>query len=334
MSKHKIPPAYPISNHYNGTHFFNPGIRVKKRMKDVFQMLKERKDKNAWPDFIENKATPVLAPKHTTDRAYITYVNHASHLIQLQNINVLTDPIFSTRAGPFSLLGPKRVRKPGIALKELPHIDIVLISHNHYDHMDLPSLKKLERRFNPLFIVPLGNQKYLKVKKIIELDWWQTHLFHPEQTITLVPAQHWSKRTLNDTNTALWGGFWIQFGTIKIYFSGDSGYGDHFKLIYEKLGAPNISILPIGAYEPRWFMKEQHMNPKEAVLASIDLNSQFSLANHHQTFRLSLEHIDDPFIDLQHSILTHGLKEKAFIAPETGETVIFCESNQTLTRSY
>jgi L-ascorbate metabolism protein UlaG (beta-lactamase superfamily) len=320
---------YPISDHCNGTHFYNEGVNNKKSLASVFKMLRERKGKNQWPDFVENKATPKLAKQLKTEEAYITYINHASHLIQLKELNLLTDPIFAKRAGPMSLIGPKRVRRPGIELHDLPNIDVVVVSHNHYDHMDLAALKKLESMFHPLFIVPLGNRKYLKEKffsRVIELDWWQSHLHQRKYNITLVPSQHWSMRTFKDANMALWGGFWIQFNQLKIYFSGDSGYGPHFKEINQKLGAPDVSILPIGSYEPRWFMKEQHMNPEEAILASLDLQSDLSLATHHQTFRLSLEKINDPVITLKRRLITHGLTEKDFMAPETGETVIYNKS--------
>lgn len=325
--------SHPVSDHCDGTHFFNPGINTKKSIKNVWKMLREKKGQSLWPTFVENKATPILGTQLKADEVYVTYINHASHLVQLQNMNILTDPIFAKRAGPMSLIGPKRVRKPGIELHELPNIDVVLISHNHYDHMDLAALKKLESQFHPLFIVPLGNRKYLKAQhfsRVIELDWWQTHKLDPAHSITLVPAQHWSMRTLKDANKALWGGFWIQFGTVKIYFAGDTGYGPHFKSIYEKFGAPDLSILPIGTYEPRWFMKEQHMNPEEAILASLDLQSYLSLASHHQTFNLSYEKINDPVIALNRRLVAHGLTDKNFMAPETGETVIY---RQTLRMS-
>lgn len=324
--QNKLTKSYPLSDHYDGKQFFNPGLVIKKGFKDVLKMLREARGKNKWPKRVNNHALPQLAKNLTSDRTFITYINHASHLIQLQNLNILTDPIFSKRAGPFSLLGPKRVREPGIALKKLPHIDVVLISHNHYDHMDIPTLAKLEKMFHPLFIVPLGNRKYLKKKRfklVEEIDWWQTLELNEMQSITSVPAQHWSRRKLNDVNKALWCGFLIRSGPIKIYFAGDTGYGPHFKKINQRFGPPDISILPIGSYEPRWFMKAQHMNPEEAVLASLDLNSPINIATHHQTFRLSQEGIYDPINELNKSKLLHGLKEEDFLAPENGETIIY-----------
>ncbi len=332
-SKHSNQASYPLSDHYDGEHFYNlDKKKTKKSFKNVLKMLREKSLKNKWPEFVENKSEPELAGDLSLDQTYVTYINHASHLIQLQNLNILLDPIYSKRAGPLSLLGPKRVRNPGIPLKKLPQIHVVLVSHNHYDHMDLSTLKKLEKLFQPLFIVPLGNRKYLKnkVSHILELDWWDCHPINPHQSVTLVPAQHWSMRKFGDANTALWGGFWIQSGEIKIYFSGDTGYGPVFKLINEKLGEPNISILPIGAYEPRWFMKEQHMNPEEAVLASLDLKSHFSIATHHQTFRLSAEEMDEPVEDLKKSLISRGIEEGRFLAPENGETIIFHKKENTI----
>lgn len=316
---------YPVSDHCDGELFFNPGMDIKKGFRHVFKMYRERIGKPKWPVFVENTATPILAENLPLEKTHITYINHASHLIQLQNCNILLDPVFSKSTGP-SFLGPKRVRNPGIDLHHLPPIHFVLISHNHYDHMDLKSLNHLNKLFNPLFIVPLGNQKYLssqKISNVIELDWWQTHKYNTQQSISLVPAQHWSMRKINDANKALWGGFWITSGALKIYYSGDTGYGPHFKMLHQNLGAPHVSILPIGAYEPRWFMKPQHMNPEEAVLASLDLHSKLSIATHHQTFRLSNEGYYDPVFDLKHGLRTHGVSENKFLTPENGETVIF-----------
>jgi L-ascorbate metabolism protein UlaG (beta-lactamase superfamily) len=324
--KHFKKTTYPLSDHFDGNSFFNPGMDIHKRIRHVLKMLAGRRGKEKWPKQVKNHSKPQLAPQLSLDKTHITYINHASHLIQLQNLNIITDPIYAKRAGPASILGPKRVRDPGISLKELPAIDVVLISHNHFDHMNLPTLVKLKKLCKPLFIVPLGNRKYLERKRIenvIELDWWQNFQLNDQQSITLVPALHWSMRKVGDRNKALWGGFWIQSGEIKIYFAGDTGYGPHFKEIQRKFDAPDISILPIGSYEPRWFMKQQHINPEEAVLAHLDLQSRLSIATHHQTFRLSYEGYYEPVNDLKKSMIAHGVDEKSFLAPENGETVIF-----------
>lgn len=326
LEKFKKKHIYPISDHYDGKTFFNPNLKIKKSLKQALQMMHDKKMKEKWPVFVKNTATAILANDLTFKQCYITYINHASHLIQLKNLNILTDPLYARKAGPLSLIGPKRVRDPGVLLKDLPPIHVVLVSHNHYDHMDLSALKKLERKFHPVFIVPLGNRQYLERKQIsniIELDWWQSHVLNDTQTITLMPAQHWSMRGMNDANVALWGGFWIQSSSMKIYFAGDTGYGSLFKEIHQRLGAPDISILPIGSYEPRWFMKPQHLNPEEAVLASLDLKSRLSIATHHQTFRLSHEGFYEPKEALEKAMKLHGIKKEAFLIPENGETIVY-----------
>lgn len=322
---------YPLTDHFDGKKFFNPGFTTKKSFKEVLKMLQEVRGKNKWPKHIKNQIKPQILNQIHADQAVITYINHATHLIQLENLNILTDPIFSKRAGPFSLLGPKRVRDPGIPLQQLPPIHLVLVSHNHYDHMDLPSLNKLEKMFHPLFIVPLGNHKYLKKKRfkhVIEIDWWQRFEINDQQSIISVPAQHWSRRKFNDVNKSLWCGFVIQSHSIKIYFAGDTGYGSHFKKIKQVLGQLDISILPIGSYAPRWFMQAQHMNPEEAVLASIDLSSILNIATHHQTFRLSQEGINDPVKELKKSMLAHNINAENFLTPENGETTFYKSSNK------
>ncbi len=290
----------------------------------MLKLMKELSKSKSWPSYTPNAAKPKFADEASKNEVYITYINHACHLIQTRNLNILTDPLFSKRAGPMSIMGPKRKRDPGIHLKQLPRIDVIVISHNHYDHMDLPSLRKIEKRFHPIFIVPLGNHKHLaKMKQVVELDWWEKHKINETQSISLVPAQHWSSRKFGDINKALWGGFWMESGDVKIFFAGDTGYGDHFKVIKNKLGSPTISILPIGAYEPRWFMKNSHMNPEEAVLASLDLGSKLNIASHYLTLQLSLEGVHGPAIDLRESMKKHDLKEEEFLLPENGETVIY-----------
>jgi L-ascorbate metabolism protein UlaG (beta-lactamase superfamily) len=187
--------------------------------------------------------------------------------------------------------------------------------------MDLPSLIALYRTYKPEFIVPLGNAKYLKKKGITtvtELDWWQTH-----DGVQLVPAQHWSARGLNDRNHALWGGFVVTMAGKRIFFAGDTGYGPHFRYIYEKLGPMDISLLPIGAYEPRWFMRDQHMNPDDAVKAHIDLQSRRSIAMHFETFRLTDEAFFEPREELTKALRYHNITDDLFLTPETGSTMYF-----------
>lgn len=318
--------SYPLSDHYDGKHFFNlDGSKIKKSYRHLFKMIRAIR-KNRWPKFLDNNKKPQLIDELALNQARITYINHATHLIQLHQLNLLTDPVFSKRVGPLNIVGPKRIKQPGIPLNDLPHIHVVLVSHNHYDHMDMYSLKQLDKKFNPLFILPLGNGKYLKkagIENFIELDWWQSHQLSVLQDIILVPAHHWSMRRPGDRNKALWGGFWIESDQLQIYFAGDTGYGAHFQQIQQRLGSPNVSILPIGAYEPRWFMRDQHMNPDDAVMAHLDLKSRLSIATHHRTFRLSGEGVDDPVIQLHRSLQQHHLREREFLTPDNGETVIY-----------
>lgn len=317
---------FPLSDHSDGHEFFNPGLPIKKTFKEVQRMLRERPHHIKWPRYMPLTATPQLPHRIPMNTSFITTINHASHLIQVDDLNILTDPVYAKRVGPASLLGPKRIAPPGIALAELPPIDIVLVSHNHYDHMDLTALSKIDRLYHPLFIVPLGNAVYLakrKIRRIVELDWWQGFSFGLDQVITLTPAQHWSKRTLRDTNKALWGGYFLQMKNKSLYFAGDTGYGRLFTQIRENLGAPHVSILPIGSYEPRWFMQAMHLNPEEAVAAFRDLQSHLGIATHHKTFRLSYESYDDPTLRLLAELKNKSIDVDRFLIPENGETCIF-----------
>jgi L-ascorbate metabolism protein UlaG (beta-lactamase superfamily) len=319
---------YPKSDHYDGKHFFNQdkSVDLKTGFKNVLKWyLKDKK--HPWPKVVENTFKANLNNDVKANEAAITFINHATLLVQLDQLNILTDPVFSKRVSPVSWMGPKRIREPGLKLEELPKIDVVTISHNHYDHMDLASIKKLHGLFEPLFIVPLANAKFLHkigIKKVIELDWWENCLVK-DCLITLVPAQHWSGRTLRDRYQSLWGGFVYSCQDIKIYFAGDTGYNNHFKEIYQRFGAMDISLLPIGAYEPRWFMQAQHINPEEAVLAHIELNSKVSIGMHFGTFALANEGLEHPVQDLNISLEKYQLTEKDFLVLDHGETLKYAK---------
>lgn len=317
-------PKYPLSDHYDGEHFFNPG---RPPQKSFFEFLKWQwtKDKKEWPSKVQNTATPVLSQNLSTEDLSATFVNHASYLLQLGKINILTDPVFSERTSPVQWAGPRRVRPPGLELNQLPEIHIVLISHGHYDHLDEGSVRELARKFNPLFLTPLGNGQYLKeygAEKVIELDWWnQAETVFSDLDIHLVPAQHWTQRGLFGRNKALWGGFYLVYKNFRIYFAGDTGYNQNlFYSIRDKFGDPSLSLLPIGAYEPRWFMQDQHMNPDDAVLAHRDLNSKFSLGIHFGTFQLTDEGFSEPATDLRNALEKYKVNPSEFIAPENGQT--------------
>ena len=314
-------PAYPVSDHYDGSRFFNPwGANNTKSLWDVFKW-KVGATPRPWPtQEIANTAIPNLVTAGRAASIHVTYIGHATVYIQDAHQNILTDPQFSLRASPVGFAGPARARKPALEVEKIPGVDTVIVSHNHYDHLDLPSLVALEKKFHPRFIVPLGNARLLKsegIHNVIELDWWQS-----EANIQLVPAQHWSARGVADRNEALWGGYVVTLSGKKIFFAGDTGYGPHFKMIRERLGNMDVAILPIGAYEPRWFMKDQHMNPEDAVLAHQDLGARQSFAIHFETLRLTDEGFGEPRRDLATALSQRQIEARNFFAPDVGSTLV------------
>jgi len=253
----------------------------------------------------------------------VTFIGHATFLMQTEAGNVLTDPMFSERAGPWNVFGPRRVRPPAIALDALPPISIVLLSHNHYDHCDVRTLRLLARRFDPIVITPLGNARLLRsmgVQRVEELDWWQSTA-STALPITLAPAHHFSARGPLDRNRALWGGFVITAVTHRIYFAGDTAYAPFFTDIRHRLGPIDLALLPIGAYEPRWFMKAVHMNPAEAVQAHLDLQATASVGMHFGTFQMTTEGIDEPLHALKQAREAHGVSDALFRTIGFGEAV-------------
>jgi L-ascorbate metabolism protein UlaG (beta-lactamase superfamily) len=236
---------------------------------------------------------------------------------------MLTDPIWSSRASPVAFAGPRRVRAPAIAFGDLPEIAVVLLSHNHYDHCDIATLRALQRRFSPRVVTALGNGALLRrigIRQVSELDWWDA-VGLEGMTISSTPARHFSARTPWDRNRALWCGFTIELATALLYFAGDSAYGPHFTAIGERIGAPDLSLIPIGAYEPRWFMAAHHMNPAEAVNAHLDVGSRRSVGMHFGTFQLTAEAIDAPAEALAAARSAHGVAEQLFRTPAFGETI-------------
>jgi L-ascorbate metabolism protein UlaG (beta-lactamase superfamily) len=324
--------AYSISDHFDGTHFFNPEPTIRstttgKRPSTLrFLLRRLRRDPSdwaKWPEHIENKPYPAPGGEVAAGSVDVTFIGHACFLVRLPGLTVLTDPVFSERCSPVSFAGPKRVRAPGLALEALPKIDLVLLSHNHYDHMDVASLRKLRRRFPGMRIVTsLGNAGFLAGKNLpgaVELDWWQTHGLG-ETRVTATPARHFAARSLWDRNETLWVGFMLEHRGLKVYFAGDSGYTKFFREIGARLGAPDISLLPIGAYEPRWMMGPVHMNPAEAVEAFLDVGGGRAIGMHFGTFQLTAEAIDQPEIDLALAKEAAGVADDAFVTLDCGET--------------
>jgi L-ascorbate metabolism protein UlaG (beta-lactamase superfamily) len=266
----------------------------------------------------------VQAPAQDPTSIVLTFIGHATFLIQTSAGNLLTDPVWAERAGPWGVVGPRRVRAPAIALKDVPPISVILLSHNHYDHCDFKTLSTLAQRFEPIVITPLGNARLLRragLRRIEELDWWQPATTSPMQ-IALTPAHHFSARGPFDRNRALWGGFVVTVAGRRIYFAGDTAYAPIFRDIRDRVGPPDLSLLPIGAYEPRWFMRSVHMNPDEAVQAHVDLGSALSVGMHFGTFQLTTEGIDDPWRALVQARSNRDVPASRFRVVELGESVI------------
>jgi len=227
----------------------------------------------------------------------VTFVNHATSLVQMDGVNVLTDPIWSERCSPVSFAGPRRAVPPGLRLDQLPPIDVVVISHNHYDHLDLPTLRAVAAAHRPRILVPRGNRSLLdrsRIRNVEELDWWQSVEIRGGVRIAAVPAQHFSGRGLFDRDRALWAG-WVATGPAgSAYFAGDTGFGPHFREIRDRFGSPRLALLPIGAYRPEWFMSRVHMSPEEALRAHEILGAGTSVGIHFGTFRLADDGQDEP----------------------------------------
>jgi L-ascorbate metabolism protein UlaG (beta-lactamase superfamily) len=273
-----------------------------------------------WPKRIDQ---PLATPPAAGANLVMTFVGHSTFLIQTPAGNLITDPVFADRAGPWGLMGPRRVRRAAVAFADLPPIDAVLLSHNHYDHCDLRALRSLARRFDPVVITPLGNGRLLRkvgLTRVRELDWWQETTATASVAVTVTPAHHFSARTPFDRNRALWGGFMITVAGRRIYFAGDTAYVPIFRAIRERVGVPDVALLPIGAYEPRWFMRSVHMNPAEAVQAHVELGARESIAMHFGTFQLTTEGIDEPLRALERARTACNLPASSFRALECGES--------------
>jgi L-ascorbate metabolism protein UlaG (beta-lactamase superfamily) len=314
----------PGSDHFNGKTFFNPGRRVERSLLEVLRwQLTSRPAR--WPDWVEIASRPP-PPAPNDGRVTATWINQSTFLLQTASHTLLTDPVFSERASPVSWAGPRRVHAPGVPFAALPKIDHVLLSHDHYDHCDLPSLQRLARGHQPLFIAPLGHRSLLTqagATRIVELDWWESHVLAPNLTVTLTPARHWTRRRPGGTNQRLWGGFYLRTAERRVWFAGDSGYDETlFRDIGRRCGAPDLALIPIGSYEPRWFMSTAHMNPDEAVRVHRDTGARRSLAMHWGSFQLTDEGREAPVRALELARSAAGLDASEFHVPAPGESVI------------
>ena len=281
-------PTVVESDHFDGQRFFN--LEPIDHGFDLLIKWLMNRDRGPWLENQQFELGPAPVERVNGDDLLVTLVGHATLLIQTGGLNILTDPIWAERAGPASFLGSGRVRPPAIRFEELPPIDLVLVSHGHYDHMNIATLKRLYKNHNPQFLLPLGQGSYLRragIEGITELDWWQSvSMPNSNAQAWLVPARHWTARWIGDQNRALWGGFVIETDSGPIYFAGDTGYGAHFKEIADRLGTPRLAILPIGAYRPAFFMSDVHTSPSDALQAHNDMQASTSLAMHFGTFPL------------------------------------------------
>lgn len=310
----------PVSDHFDGKQFFSPSGQSAKGPTDVLKWLAFRK-RSRWKLRAGRQNVPPPVKRSGAPR--ITFVNHSTFLIQYDGLNILTDPVWSERVSPFSFAGPGRVRPPGIAMNSLPDIDFVLLTHNHYDHLDLPSLKALLARHNYKLIVPLGVRAFLEAKQfevVTELDWWQEFPLSGDLSVQSVPAQHFSGRGGFDRDATLWCGYVLKGNNGNIYFAGDTGYNaSTFVTIGKRCGPFIASILPIGAYIPQWFMSPVHCSPAEAVRIHLDVESPLSIACHYGTFPLADEAQDQPEEDLKKAIRESRITPESFILLPEGQ---------------
>jgi L-ascorbate metabolism protein UlaG (beta-lactamase superfamily) len=316
----------PPSDHFDGRVFFDPDGVPPKALSDVLRWQFGRQRQRAvWPEWAPSPYADTPPARVEGDTARLSFVGHASWLIQTAGLNILVDPVWSERASPFGFAGPKRHNDPGIAFDALPGIDVVLVSHGHYDHLDVATLSRLAAKFAPRVVTPLGNDLTIRNAdpniRVEAFDWQDRVELGSNVVVTLVPTRHWSARGLFDRNRSLWASFVLETPGGKIYAVGDSGYGSgkHFRDVGRMHGPFRLALLPIGAYEPRWFMKDQHMNPSDAVMALADCGAARALAHHHGTFQLTDEAIDAPVVALGEALDAAKIPRERFVALKPGQ---------------
>jgi L-ascorbate metabolism protein UlaG (beta-lactamase superfamily) len=330
--------AQLVSDHFDGSHYFNPGspenpspLPNGEQKRSRYWWILRWLFGDAWPE--ERDSSPGPAPVASVRRGelIVTPVGHGTFLIQMDGLNMLTDPIWSERCSPISWAGPRRHREPGIRFEDLPSIDVVLVSHNHYDHLDLPTLERLAEKGTPRSITPLGNRDLIResgIPSVDELDWWESIRLSADVTVTLVPAQHFSARTFWDRNKALWGGFVISGPAGNVFYSGDTGYGPHFREIARRFSPIQMALLPISPFRPRQskdaavsYYSIVHMGPVDAVEAHLDLGARISVAAHFRVFQLGTDGFDDAVNELAAAVKDRDLRPEEFIAPTPGQAI-------------
>lgn len=317
-----------VSDHFDGKQFFNPSGHNASGFKEVVKWQSDQKrEKKPWtivqnPSF-GDKPTPSVSDGELR----VTYIGHSTVLIQMDGINILTDPVWYERTSPVQWAGPKRVRPAGIKMEDLPPIHLILQSHNHWDHLDIVNLPKIYARNKPLIITSLGVSQFLKqhgMNNAVDMDWWDEYTLNNVGNteglkITCIPAQHFSGRGIKDRNATLWSGFMISSKSSgNVYFAGDSGYATFFKQIGDKFGKIRLALIPIGAYKPEWFMGNIHCSPSEAVQIHHDVRAEKSLAIHHSTFPLADDGQREPIDELEKALVLRGMSSDDFFVLEEG----------------
>ena len=316
----------PISDHFDGLRFHNPGGPGPKSLRQLLRWNFATRAES-WPAEFASPFSDRPPARVAGARVRVVGIGHASFLIQTQGLNVLVDPVFAERASPVSFAGPRRVNVPGIAFDALPRIDHILITHNHYDHMDIATIARLWQRDRAPVITPLGNDAILQgsIPDLVVnvVDWGAVTALSADVTLHTVATQHWSARGTRDRMHALWASFVIAAKPHKIYAVGDSGFGDG--RTFRDVGAlhPNIdlALLPIGAYEPRWFMRDQHMNPEEAVAALELCGAKRAIGHHWGTFKLTNEGIERPREHLTAALAAKTIAPERFVAIQPGQVI-------------
>ena len=309
--------------HHTSNGFINPYLpkdSQKKDFSDLIKMMREKRPQT--PDILETTSVSKseLESKINNEQNFYMWIGHSTSLLHINGKKILTDPIFSERCSPVQFAGPKRYSSPAVEIDSLPEIDIIVISHNHYDHLDYQTVKKIGN--SALWIVPLGLKSWFNnqgIEKVVELDWFETYV-HNEIKVNCLPSQHWSKRTALKSFDTLWASWAIEVDGFNFWFAGDTGYNDvQFKDIGKNYGPFDLAAIPIGAYEPRWFMKNFHVNPEEAVKIHMDVASKKSFGIHFGTFILTTEPIADPAEKLKMARKQYNIENDEFITPKIGK---------------